>query len=317
MCVRLAFFATVGDTAGTISGSTCGWIAPMTPSLHDSRSPLVEHDADGAAAVGHDFAHLAVVADGAAMVLNAGDQRIGQAARAADRHAEAELLEEAEEHVGADPGRFLVGADEVLARHAAEVRLDLVVLEQLFHQVEGAHAHRAHDLAAFGALVHHRGLRAHRHRRRVQPGLDHRQPLRRLLRHGEERLGVTVRELADRLGRPGGVAVERQRRAVFPHAHHRHFGEHVLEAVLALEAELVVQQQRVALNEDVAHRVLVVAEPRPGQLARHDAAAEPFVALEHEHLAPGDREVGCRYEAVVARTDDHDVGVSHSFSFRS
>ncbi|MNC90162.1 hypothetical protein D3C83_62260 [compost metagenome] len=60
--------------------------------------------------------------------------------------------------------------------------------------------------------------------------------------------------------------------------------------------------------------MLVVAEARPGQLARHDAAAEPFVALEHEHLAPRDREIGCRHEAVVARSDDDDVGVCHSCS---
>src|SRR5690606_27139680 len=129
MCVRFAFLATLGETAGTISGSTCGWIAPITPSLQVSRSPLSSTTP---------VARVPVRPHRAAVVLDAGDQRVCQAARAADRHAEAELLEEAEEHVGADPGGLLVGADQVLAGDAAEVRLYLVVLEQLFHQVEGA-----------------------------------------------------------------------------------------------------------------------------------------------------------------------------------
>ena len=86
------------------------------------------------------------------MILDAGDQRIGEAPRPADRHAEAELLEEAEEHIGADPGRLLVRANEVLARDAAEMHLHLLVLEQLFHQVEGGYLPIARMISRPSAL---------------------------------------------------------------------------------------------------------------------------------------------------------------------
>ena len=46
---------------------------------------------------------------------------------------------------------------------------------------------------------------------------------------------------------------------------------------------------------------------------REQRTIEPFVALEHQYALAHDREVGCRHEAVVARSDDDDVGVSHSF----
>ncbi len=46
---------------------------------------------------------------------------------------------------------------------------------------------------------------------------------------------------------------------------------------------------------------------RPCELARHDAAAEPRVALEHEHLFARGREVGRGHEAVVPGADGDDV----------
>ena len=49
---------------------------------------------------------------------------------AADRHADAVGLEEADEHERADAGRLLVGRHEVLAGDAREVHAHLVVLEQ-------------------------------------------------------------------------------------------------------------------------------------------------------------------------------------------
>ena len=76
---------------------------------------------------------------------------------------------------------------------------------------------------------------------------------------------------------------------------------------LRFEPELVVTQQRVALNEDVRHRVLVVLVAGLRELARHDAAAEPRVALENQHLLAGGRQIGRGHEAVVAGADGDDV----------
>ena len=72
--------------------------------------------------------------------------------------------------------------------------------------------------------------------------------------------------------------------------------------MLRLELELVVLQQRIRLDEDVRHRVLIVQIAGHGQCARDHAAAEPGVALEHEHLLAGRGEIRGGDEAVVARS---------------
>src|SRR5688500_16166678 len=60
--------------------------------------------------------------------------------------------------------------------------------------------------------------------------------------------------------------------------------------------------------------MLVVAEAGPRQLAGDHPAAEPLVALEHEHLLPRHREIGRGDEAVVTRSDDDDVRIGHEIS---
>ncbi len=50
-------------------------------------------------------------------------------------------------------------------------------------------------------------------------------------------------------------------------------GKTYLQAEFRLETQIVILQERIALNEDVRHRMLVVLEARHGQLACHHAAA--------------------------------------------
>jgi hypothetical protein len=62
--------------------------------------------------------------------------------------------------------------------------------------------------------------------------------------------------------------------------------------------------QRVPRTEDV------VLEPRPGDLGRADAAAEPALSLEDADVPTGLREQGGTREAVDAAADDDCVVLS-------
>ena len=63
----------------------------------------------------------------------------------------------------------------------------------------------------------------------------------------------------------------------------------------------------------MGHRMLVVPEARHGQLTGDHTAAEPGVALEHQDLLAGDRQVGRCHQPVVAGADRDDIeGFRHS-----
>src|SRR5690606_14629120 len=127
------------------------------------------------------------------------------------------------------------------------------------------------------------------------------------------RVRVLPRVLCDLRARSFAVAIEGEGGAVLENRHDRRVGEDVLQAVAGLEPELVASEKRIAVDEDVRDRVLVVQEAGHGQLAGHDAAAEPWVALEHEDLLARCREVCGGDEPVVAGADRDDVvGVAHA-----
>ncbi len=58
------------------------------------------------------------------------------------------------------------------------------------------------------------------------------------------------------------------------------------------------------------HRMLVVAEARPRQFARHHPATHPGIAFEHQHPLTALGEVGRGHQPVVAAADGDDVIVS-------
>ena len=163
------------------------------------------------------------------------------------------------------------------------------------------------SVSPFAALIHHRVGRTQRHRRRVQSGHQHRQPRRGLRRQAQESLRVMPRELADLRRRALWVPVHAQSRTVLEHRHHRRVGKQVLQSESTLEAELVAQQERVGLNEDMGHRVLVVAEARRVSSRVTTPPPEPGIALEHQHASAALGEVGRCHQAIVATADGDDV----------
>ena len=74
-----------------------------------------------------------------------------------------------------------------------------------------------------------------------------------------------------------------------------------------MASRIVILQERIGLDENVAHGMLVVAEARQRELARDHAAAEPGVALEDQDLLARRRQIGGRHQAVVTRSHGHDV----------
>ncbi len=172
------------------------------------------------------------------------------------------------------PVGLLVGRHEVLAGDAREVHAHPLVLEVVRGDVVRADLGHAPQLTAFAALVHHRERRALRHRRAIKRGRDHRQPAGGLVGEAAIAFCVFLRELRDLGAGALAVAIQGEGAAILEHRHHRHLGEGVFQAVLALEPEPVAGEQRVGLDEDVRHRVLVVAEPRHRDLAG-DAPAAP------------------------------------------
>jgi len=282
-------------------------MAPMTASFAAKLRPSTVLDAGGAAVGGLDARHIGIGHDVAAMIPDAGDEGVSQPPGAASRHAETAAFEKAQEYVDADGGGLFIGRHQVLAGHARKMHAHLLVLEQVAEQIVTAHLHDAPQLAAFAALVEHRMSGAHRSRRRIQRGRDHRQPAGGLQRHPAKSPGIALRELRNLRRRLLAVAMEFERAAILEHRHHRHLREDVFEAIARLEPKLVILQQRIGLDEDVAHRVLVVEEARQREFARDDAAAEPGVALEHQHLFAGRRQIGGGHQAVVARSHGNDI----------
>ena len=103
---------------------------------------------------------------------------------------------------------------------------------------------------------------------------------------------------------PGVVEPLAERGAVLERDPEVRVGDEEAQAAAA-EVELA-HHQLVEQADDVgagADDVAVVVE----RALQRAGAAEPLAALEHEHAAPGPRQVGGRGEAVVAAADDDHV----------
>jgi hypothetical protein len=158
------------------------------------------------------------------------------------------------------------------------------------------------------ALLERRPEAGRRERRRAEDALD-------LVVVGERPaicVGVGARERRDLLARALEVHPHREVAAVREGDVRERVGDEVLEAVVAQEAELVVEQQRVRLDERVAGRARVDLVAGQQQLLGGGAAAGDRPRVEHEALVAGLREIGGGDQAVVpSARDDHVGGPGH------
>ncbi|MDT4840039.1 hypothetical protein FQZ97_738470 [compost metagenome] len=126
---------------------------------------------------------------------------------------------------------------------------------------------------------------------------------------GEAQVGVRVllRELRQLLVVALAIPVKAEGGTVLEDRNQRHLRVDVLEAVLAQQTELIIADQRVRLNEDVANAVLVMAETRDRQLARNHATAKPRVSLQDQDFFAGGCQVSGGDEAIVAGANGDNV----------
>jgi hypothetical protein len=103
--------------------------------------------------------------------------------------------------------------------------------------------------------------------------------------------------------------VHDQQLAVLLREHDGGVGGEVVEAVLRDQAELVVADQRVVLDENVRAAARVVGEAGEGERLGAGVAAGGVVGLDDDDVEPGAGEVGGSDQRVVAGADDHDVGL--------
>ena len=122
-------------------------------------------------------------------------------------------------------------------------------------------------------------------------------------------VGVARGVARDLLDRALAVEPRGQVRAVRERDVRERVRVQVLEPVAAEQPELVVDQQRVGLDQRVAGRARVDRVARAEQLLGCGAAARDVPRVEHQHLVAGDRQVGGGDQAVVAGAGDDDLRV--------
>ncbi len=130
------------------------------------------------------------------------------------------------------------------------------------------------------------------------PGLDHR----------AERRCVAVGPTGELGARRVEVGVHDQHVATGLREDHRGIGGEVAQAVVGDQAELVVADQGVVLDQHVRAAARVVREARKGQLLGAGVPADGRPGLEHQDLEPGLGQVRRADQRVVAGADHHDLG---------
>src|SRR5215831_6027319 len=150
-----------------------------------------------------------------AMILDATDERAGQAAATTDRHSETVRFQKSKKHVHAERGPFLIRRGEALCSDARKEQPHALMLESAAQQSVCAHLTDAPELASLARLIEHCRCRTQRNRRRVKCGGNHGEPGGRLFRNPAVRIRIGARELGDL--RPGSltVAIQGESLAVF------------------------------------------------------------------------------------------------------
>jgi hypothetical protein len=136
--------------------------------------------------------------------------------------------------------------------------------------------------------------------------------------HGRQAGGPLLDQLAERrrvgcgpapdlVDRALQVAVDHEAVAVGLGEDGRRVGVYVLQSPLRGESELVVDQQRVGLDQYVRGRAGVVRESRQRELLGHGVATGQWTCLQDDDAQPRLGEVAGADEAVVPGADDDDV----------
>ncbi len=289
--------------------SLCGWMAPMhgfACARWRRPSAVMTPAARPLATMTSRTSWLASTVPPS--ILDAADQRLGELAAAAHRHAKTIGLEEAEEHEHAQARRLFIRRDQVLTGHAREMRSHPIVLEVVRQHIVAAHLHGAPELAALAALIQEGECAA-------PCGIGG-------VYSVDTSIGSHAAACADSRRKASASRFEnlaicaavrcgsRYSARVEPSSNTDIIGDsgnRYLRPIAALQAQFVPLQQRIGLDEDMRHRVLIVAKARPGQLARDHAAAQPRIALQHQHAFAALGQVcGC-HQAVVPAADGDDV----------
>ena len=181
------------------------------------------------------------------------------------------------------------------------------VLELAPDHVPGADRVAAQPDPPAGVLEQHLLQARPEPRRRVARAAVDQLDLVVLGHHPPVGLGVVLREARDLLA--GALEVHPLRDLLSirqGHVGHR-VGLEVLEAVVGVQAQLVVGQQRVDPDERVAGRAAVDPVAGADQLLGRGAAAGDRAGVEHQALVAGLGQVGGGDQAVVPAPGHHDV----------
>jgi hypothetical protein len=135
-----------------------------------------------------------------------------------------------------------------------------------------------------------------------------RQPAGPLLDQLDERAGVRAGPAGQLVRRGGQVRAHDEQAAVVLRQHDRGVGRGVPQAVRGQQAELVVGQQRVGLDQHVRAGAGVVAKPGRVSSSVTGVAADHLARLEHADLEPRRGQVCRADQPVVPGTDHDDIG---------
>ena len=277
--------------------------------------PVRGDDAGRAPSLDHNSGDRPGGQDGAAVLFDDPRQRQRQADRPAFGQDPAEALAAGDQGEGERAGFGLV---EWMQRHEcdpAEEGPDVLLLEPRGDHVEGAGVTNRD-----AAVAQRTGLRPGQHLGRptwrvLALVVDDRRQALPIIEQRPVCLRIRLRE-ARQLA-TGAIEVTPHRDAAAVAKGHGEHGIRVqITQAIAIELQLVVAHQGVALDQVVRRGTRIVDEAGQGQLLGRGVTTDPVRALEHQHLEAGPRRIGGRQQAVVTGAGHHDVPLAHAVAPR-
>src|SRR5579862_4180535 len=216
-------------------------------------------------------------------------------------------MDKARHGVEDEASPLLLGRHEKLVREFQQVNFYLLVFEHFVDEIEQALLRGMHNVATFGALIQKGPEWALGHGRHEHAGGQQWQDRLALEREAAISLCITCREARDRGTGFVEIGVTNERCLIIEDCREDAFGMEIAQAEFRLESELVIEDQRIGLNDDMGRRVPIMAKAWSDAFHRYDPTAEPIVLLEHQYLLPGFGEIGGGDQAIMARADKNNV----------